>query len=406
MRVPTWLVPTCALTLACASTPDGTAWRMATEANTPAAYRDFATRYPTSEYAETARARIAQAQQSQAEKASSVAECVSLLKEGAAGRGSATLADAAYRAAMADPTPEAQVLFLQYFGAHPGAPQVRARLESLEMERALRDGTPEALQSFLLYFPASSQAGKVQAVLEEKAYAVARQRGTQIAYRTFVAWFPRSPRAAEVRSMIRAGTARPGGSTVQASLDSSLAESRFLQLYACILHLSKAIRESPGAPDEPRRMLFELDRKGAVEGLPPSCVNAGLQARPGMEADLAEALAGFAPLDGLRREQATLLAALRQRGELTRSAGAASKALADELETAELSEQVLASGALGGIDLGPDKGSQSARRAYEQFEVLQKVLDRDASELSRMLTESNGSYQDVRLYVMGCVDAR
>ncbi|MCM2332893.1 MAG: hypothetical protein NDI82_02990, partial [Anaeromyxobacteraceae bacterium] len=162
---------------ACATSPDVTAWRMAQEVDTPAAYRDFTTRYPRSGFVEEAQERLAEAERSRVAKASTVAECVAVLRSGNPAVDQAALGDQALRAALAAPQADAQHLFLEHFAGHPGAPKVRARLEALELEEALHDGSPAALDGFLLRHPGSAAEGRVRAQLAEKAWQEAKARG-------------------------------------------------------------------------------------------------------------------------------------------------------------------------------------------------------------------------------------
>lgn len=390
---------------ACATSPDVTAWRMAQEVDTPAAYRDFTKRYPRSEYAETAQERLAQAEQARAAKATTVAECVAVLRSGGqADR--AALGDQALKAALADPHADTQLLFLEHFGAHSGAPKVRARLEALELEQALRDGSPAALDGYLLRHPGSAAEGRVRAQLAERAWQDARARGGQLAAKAFLARFPESPRAAEARALVRPSEPRPGAGPVQAALDEALQASTALRRRACALALSAAIRRDPPRADAARRQLLELEREGGEAPPPEACAGARLQARPRLEGNLAEALEAWRPLEAIRREAAERAEAYRVREELARAAAAASASLGDELETAELAEQVLGAGPLGGIDVGPDKGSQTARRAGDRLQALLPIIEAKRAEVGRLLAETEGLHRTLTDYVLGCVDAR
>lgn len=390
--------------VACATSPDVTAWRMAKEVDTPAAYRDFTTRYPRSSFVDEAQERLAQSEQTRVARASTVADCVAIARSAPANLDRAALGDQALKAALADPQPDAQHLFLEHFGAHPGAPKVRARLEALELEQALRDGSPAALEGYLLRHPGAAAEGRVRAQLAEKAWAEARARGGQLAAKAFLARFGESAHAAEARALVRPSEPRPGGGSVQAALDEALKGSPALQRRACALTLSASIRRDPARADAARRQLLELERSDQAP--PEACATARLQARPRQEGNLAEALEGWRPLEALRREAAERWEAYRQREELARAAAAASASLGDELETAELAEQVLGAGPLGGIDVGPDKGSGSARRANERLQAIIPVIERKRAEVTRLLAESEVLHRTLTDYVMGCVDAR
>ena len=227
-----------------------------------------------------------------------------------------------------------------------------------------------------------------------------------LAAKAFLARFPDSPRAAEARALVRPGEPRPGAGSVQAALDEVVRGSPALRRRACALTLSASIRRDPARGDDARRLLLELERDGAQATLPDACAAAQLQPRPRLEGNLAEALEGFRPLDALLRDGAERRETYRQREELARAAAAASASLGDELETAELAEQVLGAGPLGGIDVGPDTGSQSARRANERLVALQRVIERQRVEVARLLAEGDGLHRILTDYVLGCVDAR
>ena len=246
----------------------------------------------------------------------------------------------------------------------------------------------------------------MRALLSEKAWQEARASGGPLAAKAFLVRFPESPHAAEARSLVRPSEPLPGRGPVQASLDEALKESPALQRRACALTLSAAIRRDPARADAARRELLELEREGGQAALPDACASARLQARPRLEGNLAEALESWRPLEALRREGAERWEAYRQREELGRAAAAASAALGDELETAELAEQVLGAGPLGGIDVGPDKGSQSARRANERLLTLLPIIEQKRAEVGRLLAETEGLHRTLTDYLLGCVDAR
>ena len=93
------------------------------------------------------------------------------------------------------------------------------------------------------------------------------------------------------------------------------------------------------------------------------------------------------------------------RDEMVRGAVGASLKVSDELETAELSEEVLGSGPLGGLDAGREKGSVSARKAFERFKVAEKMIASDREDIKRLLIETDGLYRPLQLYVISCIAA-
>lgn len=388
---------------ACATAPEVTAWRMAREVDTPAAYRDYLARYPASDRVDEARERLALAEQARVEKAATVGECVAALPKATAAQ-AAALADRAFQAAQAETSPDSLELFLEHFPGHRGAPAVRARLESLDLEQARRSPGPPALQAFLLRWPGSRHEPAVRAELAERAFAGLQGQASPWALKAFLAAHPDGPRATELRARVQPGAPRPGGPPAQVALDALVDRSPALQRRACALALSAAIRAAPAAPDALRRELRALEDDAAPP--PARCEGARLKPRARAEGNLAEALDALEPVDALRRQQRALLEATEQREALARAAAAASAGLADELEAAELSEEVLGSGPLGAVDAGAQKGSQAARRAAERLGAVQAALRRDRDELRRLLAETEGLHRDLLAYVGGCVDAR
>jgi len=405
MRTPS-LLSSIVVVLGCATSPEITAWRMAREADTPAAYRDYTTRYPSSDHAEEARERLAVSEQARVRKASSVADSVGILKTNRDPKTVAIVSDLAFQAAQADNSIESQYQFLEHFGDHRGAPAVRARLEALELERAVQDAAPSRLEFFLYRYPGSANEPRARALLAEKSYLQLKERGSQLGYKAFLARFPDSPRAPEVRGWIRSAAPRPGTPDVQAALDQAVGRSRSLQRHTCALALSAAVKASAAPPDALRRQLHELEQEAAPTTLPDACAAAGLRARPRHEGTLAEALEALAPLEALREEQLAMLEVYGQREELAVAAATSSTALADDLETAELSEEVLGSGPLGNVDVGAEKGSQSAKKAFERFQAVQAVIRRDRDAVRRMVGEGEVLHRALVSYVIGCVDAR
>lgn len=388
---------------ACATAPEVTAWRMAREVDTPAAYRDYLARYPASDRVDEARERLALAEQARVEKAATVGDCVAALGK-ATGAQAAALGDRAYQAAQAETSVAPLELFLEHFPGHQGAPTVRARLEALDLEQARRGAGTAGLQAFLLRWPGSRHEAAVRAELAERAFAALQGRPGPWAVKAFLAAHPDGPRAAELRARVQPGAPRPGGPPAQVTLDALAGRSPTLQRRACALALSAAIRAAPGAPDALRRELRALEEDAGP--LPERCAGARLRPRARAEGNLAEALDALGPLDALRQQQQALLEATEQREALARAAAAASAGLADELEAAELSEEVLGSGPLGAVDAGAQKGSQAARKAAERLGEVQSALRRDRDDLRRLLAETDGLHQDLLAYVGGCVDAR
>jgi len=394
------------LVLGCATSPETTAWRMAREADSPAAYRDFTTRYPSSDHAEEARERLAESEQARIRKASTVAACVGVLKTNPDPKTVAMVSDLAFQAAQAETSIESQYLFLAHFAEHRGAAAVRARLEALELERAVQDPAPSRMEFFLYRYPGSANEPRARALLAEKAFLQAKERGSQLAYKAFLARFPESPHAPEVRGWIRSAPTRPDAPNLQATLDQVVGRSRPLQRHACALALSGAIKASTVPPDALRLQLHELEQEAAPTSLPSACAAAGLRARPHREGNLAEALEALAPLEALREELLGRLEVYGQREDLAAAAAASSATLADDLETAELSEEVLGSGPLGNVDAGAEKGSRSAKKASERFQAVQAVIRRERDEVKRMVGEGEMLHEALLAYVIGCVDAR
>jgi hypothetical protein len=106
-----------------------------------------------------------------------------------------------------------------------------------------------------------------------------------------------------------------------------------------------------------------------------------------------------------RKELADQWKAYAQRDEMVRGAVAASMKVTEELETAELSEDVLGRGPLGGLDVGKEKGSESARKALERFQVAEKLIKRDKEEIKPLLSEADGLYKPLQFYVTSCLAA-
>ena len=91
---------------------------------------------------------------------------------------------------------------------------------------------------------------------------------------------------------------------------------------------------------------------------------------------------------------------------MARAAVGASSKVTDELETAELSEEVLGSGPLGALDVGKEKASVSARKALDRFRLAEKLIGKDRESIKRLLIETDGLYRPLQLYVTSCLAAK
>ncbi len=390
----------------CATSPEITSWNMAREVNTPAAYQDFIHRYPDSGHADEAREMAGKSKMEQIMKASTVAECVGIMKSNPDPRTAAKVADLAFEAAKKETSPEALYAFLDNFKGHAGAPEVRNRLEELEFKSAGGDASPVAMEYFLYRYPGSRFEGEGRKLLQEKTFRRVKEWGNQYGYKAFVAGFPDSVRAAEVRGWMKPSAPRPVFTNLQQALADAVGKSPSLKKHACALALSAAIRGNAGDPDTLRRQLHDLEKGAASGALPDRCASAGLKARPDAEENLAEALQALSAVEVQRKELATRWEVYRQRDEMVKAAVVASSNVANDLETAELSEEVLGSGPLGRLDIGAEKGSQSAKKALERFQGVQTVIRRDRDDLKRMLIETDGYYKPLQSYVIDCVDAK
>ncbi|MBI5575580.1 MAG: hypothetical protein HY896_04375 [Deltaproteobacteria bacterium] len=390
----------------CATSPEITAWNMVREVNTPAAYKDFAQRYPQSGHADEARELIGKSEKERIMKAGSVAECVGIMKTNPDPKTAAMVGDLAFKAAQKETSVDALYEFLAYFKGHGGAQEVRNRLEELEFESARKDPSPMPKEYFLYRYPGSRFEAEGRKLLQETTFRQVKQWGNQYGYKAFLAKFPDAPQAAEVGGWIRSAPQRPGLPDLAGAISEAVSRSPLLRKHSCALALSSAIKENAGDPDVLRRRLYELE-KGADSGaLPDMCASAGLKARPDSEGNLSEALQALAILETQRKELAGKWEVYRERDEMVKAAIAASTNVSNELETAELSEEVLGSGPLGRVDTGAEKGSQSANRALERFQSVQNVIRRDKEDIQRMLLETESYYKPLKLYVTGCVVAK
>lgn len=389
----------------CATSPEITAWNMAREVNTPAAYEDYLRRYPNSGKADEAKELIEKAKAERIKKAGTVAECVAVMNANPDPKTAATVADVAFEAAKKETSPEALYLFLTTFKGHPGAAEIRGRLEQIEFEQASKEESPAAVEYFLYRYPESRFGAEARALLADKTYRTVKAWGSDYGYKGFVARFPDSRHAAEIRGLIRTGAPAAAAPRAGMSLDEAVGKSPSLKKLACALALSEAIRKKPADPDVPRRQLFELE-KGAGSGLPQSCASAGLRARPGAEAALAEALDVLAMVEEHRTELARSWEAQKQRSDMVKAAIAASTNVANDLETAELSEDVLGTGPLGRLDVGAEKGSVSARKALDRFQSAEKLVAANKEEIKRLLSETDALYKPLQFYAASFVEAK
>jgi len=389
----------------CATSPEITAWNMAKEVNTPAAYQNYAQRYPASGHADEARELVGKSKMEQILKADTVAECVRIRKTNPDPKTAVTVADLAYKAALKETSVEALYDFLAYFKEHDGAAAVRSRLEEFEFKGASVDASPGAMEFFLLRYPESRFAAEGRRLLSEKSYAQVKAWANQFGFKAFLQRFPESPHAAEVRGWIKTAAPQADSWNSRETLAQTAEKSPWLKRYGCALALSSGIRKRAGDVDSLRQALYELEKGEASENLPGACSSVTLAARPGAGESLDEALGMLGRTEERRNELAGHWKVYGQRDEMARGAVGASLKVTDELETAELSEDVLGSGPLGGLDVGKEKGSVSARKALERFKVAEKMIRKDREEIKRLLLETEGLYRPLQHYVTSCLAA-
>ena len=395
-----------AITLAgCATSPEITSWNMAKEVNTPAAYQNYAQRYPASGHADEARELVGKSKMEQILKADTVAECVRIMKTNPDPKIAAMVADLACKAALKETTVEALYDFLAYFKGHAEAPAVRSRLEELEFNSASGDASSVAMEYFLFRYPGSRFAAEGRRLLSEKSYGQVKAWGNQFGYKAFVRKFPESPHAAEVRGWVKNPMPQTGSSISRKSLAQAAGKSPWLKKHGCALALSSEIRKNAGDVDSLRRALYDLEKGGASGNLPGACDSVTLAAGPGAGESLDEALRMLAREEERRNELVGNWKVYGQRDEMARAAVGASSKVTDELETAELSEEVLGSGPLGGLDVGKEKASVSARKALDRFQVAEKLIEKDRETIKRLLIETDGMYKPLQLYVTSCLAA-
>ena len=391
--------------LGCATSPEITSWNMAKEVNTPAAYQDYIRRYPQSGNADEAREMVGKSKKEQILKADTVDECVRIMKTNPDPKTAETVAGLAVKAAQKETSVEALYDFLAYFKGNAGAPEVRRRLEELEFKAAGADASPASMEYFLFRYPESRFAAEGRKSLSEKSFGQVKTWGDPFGYRAFLQRFPDSPRAAEVRGWIRTTVPQAGSMNSGGTLAHAVEKSLWLKRYGCALALSSGIRKRTGDVDSLRRDLYDLE-KGANSGnLPASCSSVTVAARPGTEASIGETLRLMERAEGRRKELADQWKVYGQRDQMVRGAVGASLKVSDDLETAELSEEVLGSGPLGGLDAGREKGSVSARKALERFKAAEKMIASDRDDIKRLLLETDGLYRPLQFYVTSCLAA-
>lgn len=389
----------------CATSPEVTSWNMAKEVNTPAAYRNYTERYPNSSHVDEARERIEKSKADQILKAATVDECVRIMKTNPDPKTVATVTDLAVKAVRKETSVEGLYDFLAYFKGNAEAPAVRSRLEELEFKSASEDASPVAMEYFLFRYPESRFAADGRKLLSEKSYGQVKTWGNQYGFKAFVQMFPESPHAAEVRGLIRTTAPQDGSMNSAGTLAQAVEKSPWLKRYGCAIALSSGIRKHAGDVDSLRRDLYDLE-KGANSGkLPASCSSVAVAARPGTDASIGETLRLMDRAEGRRKTLADQWKLYGQRDEMVRGAVGASLKVSDDLETAELSEEVLGSGPLGGLDAGREKGSVSARKALERFKVAEKMIASDRDDIKRLLLETDGLYRPLQFYVTSCLAA-
>jgi hypothetical protein len=389
----------------CATSPEITAWNMAKEVNTPAGYQDFVHRYPGSGHVDEAREMVGKSKTEKISKAESVAECVAIMKTNPDPKTAATVADVAFKAAQKETSVEALYDFLANFKGHAGVPEIRGRLEELDFKAARENASPAAMEYFLFRHPESRFGAEGRTILSEKSYGQVKAWGNPFGFKAFLQRFPESPRAAEVRGWIKPSASGTGAAVPRETVARLVDKSPWLKRHGCALSLSSGIRKNTGDADFLRRELHELEKGPVAGNLPGACSSAALAARPGAGESLDEALRMLAKAEERRNDLAGYWKAYGQRGEMAKAAVGASARVADDLETAELSEEVLGSGPLGGLDVGKEKGSVSAKKALDRFQAAEKTIEKDKEDIKRLLLETDGLYRPLQLYVTSCLVA-
>ena len=389
----------------CATSPEVTSWNMAREVNTPAAYQDYVHRYPNSGHVDEAKEMIGKSKMDQILKADTVDECVRIMKTNPDPKIAATVADLALKAAQKEISVESLYDFLAYFKGNAGSPELRRKLEELEFKAAGVDPSPGAMEYFLFRYPESRFATEGRTLLSERSYGQVKAWANQFGFKAFLQRFPESAHAAEVRGWVKPATLRAGSLNPRETISGAVGNRPWLKRYGCAVALSSAIRRHAGDVDSLRRDLYDIE-KGANSGnLPASCSSVTLAARDGAGATIDEVLRLMGRAEERRKELADQWKVYGQRDQMVRGAVGASLKVSDDLETAELSEDVLGSGPLGGLDAGREKGSVSARKALERFKVAEKMIARDREDIKRLLLETDGLYRPLQFYVTSCLAA-
>ncbi len=387
----------------CTTSPDITAWNMAKSNNTAAAYQSYVQRYPKGDHAKEAQEQIEKTKMDHIRNLDSVAECIRVMETNPDPKIAAEVGDLAFKAAQKETAMGPLIAFLAYFRNHGGAETIRARLEEMDFENARKDASPAAMEYFLFRYPGSRFAGKAREILAERSYVQVKAWGNQYGFKAFIVRFPESPRVAEVQGWIKPSATQAGIPGSRNTLSAVLDSSPWLKNYGCALTLSSGIRKRTGDADELRHKLYEFEKLGPAGSLPAECSPMTLAARPGLDGPLDEALGTLAAAESQRKELASRWEIFRERGEMAKTAIAAGTKVANDLETAELSEEVLGSGPLGGLDAGREKGSVSARKAIERFEAAEKVLQKNREDIKRMLVDTDVFYKPLQYYVASCI---
>ncbi|MDD2272981.1 MAG: hypothetical protein PHP95_06770 [Desulfuromonadaceae bacterium] len=396
-----------ALALAgCVTSPEITAWNMANDVSTPAGYQNFVDRYPNSGHADEARKMVVKSKMEQLQKIDTVGECIRVIKTNPDPNISATVADLALKATPKETSVVALYDFLTYFKGHSGSSAVRSRLEDLEFKVASEQPSPGAMEYFLLRYPQSRFAAEGQKLLAEKSYEQAKEWGNQFGFKAFLQNFPESQHAAEVRGWLKpvkpsSSAASDTGKTLAQFVD----KSPWLKRHGCALYLSEQIRNNQGNVDSLRHAIYTLENGATPEDISEDCSSASLSTKPGTSGNITEALQIMTRTEGLRKELANQWKTYGQRDEMAKTASRASAKVADELESAELSEEVLGSGPLGGLDVGREKGSLSARKALERFNAMESAIARDREEIKHLLLETDAMYKPLQRYITNCLTA-
>jgi hypothetical protein len=270
----------------------------------------------------------------------------------------------------------------------------------MEFKSASGDASPVPIEYFLFKYPESRFNADGRTLFAEKSYKQVKAWANQYGFKAFIEKFPESSHVAEIQSLIKATTiTHPDTRNITVSLDRAIDNSQWLKRYGCALVLSSGIRAGKGDVDSLRYDLYKLEKETGSTGLPGCCSSVTLVVRPGAGEAVAEALPMLAKTEERRKELASIWEVYRQRDVMVRTAADTSTKVADDLETAELSEDVLGRGPLGGMDVGREKGSMTARRAFEHFKIAGKNIERDRDEIKRLLIQIDGLYRPLKLYL-------